>query len=57
MIYDLDGDPEESSPEESAEAPSRLAEMFRLMETDGDGTATPTDPETVRVLQALGYAD
>ena len=58
LIYDLDGDPGESNPGESAAMPSRLAEIFRLTEANGEGTATtPPDPETLRALQALGYAD
>ena len=56
-LYDLSRDPGESDPEDSVEMPSRLTEIVAAPEADGVALAERPDPEVLRALRALGYAD
>ena len=56
-LYDLSRDPGESDPEDSVEMPSRLTEIVAASESDGVAPAEGPDPEVLRALRALGYAD
>ncbi len=55
-LYDLSRDPGESDPDDSVEMPSRLTEIVAASEADGALAERP-DPEVLRALRALGYAD
>ena len=56
-LYDLSRDPGESDPDDSVEMPSRLTEIVAASEADGVAPAEGPDPEVLRALRALGYAD